>query len=81
MQIRKQKSLLKDSSGAVTVDFVVITAALIVLSVGALAAVRGGLDNSTDNVRRCMTIQGNLMDRDLDYKTKLARTQRRCARL
>ena len=34
----------RDESGAVTVDWVVLTAAVVILAIGAIASLEGGLD-------------------------------------
>ena len=41
--LAKARAYLRDDSGAVTVDWVVLTAAVVILSVGAIAAIDGGL--------------------------------------
>jgi len=47
--IRLIKTFNKDESGAVTVDWVVLTAAIVGLGIAVLAAVSGGVGNlSTD---------------------------------
>ena len=40
----------KDEDGAVTVDWVVLTAAIVGLGIAVLASVRGGVETQTDNI-------------------------------
>ncbi|MFT4794951.1 MAG: Flp pilus assembly pilin Flp [Paracoccaceae bacterium] len=39
------RTAIADKSGAVTVDWVVLTAAVVVLSIGAISALDGGIDS------------------------------------
>jgi Flp pilus assembly pilin Flp len=39
----KLRAALRNESGAVTVDWVVLTAAVVILSIGAIAALDGGI--------------------------------------
>lgn len=48
--LAKARSYLRDDSGAVTVDWVVLTAAVVILSVGAIAAIDGGLGGLIDGI-------------------------------
>lgn len=41
--IRNVRAYIRDDSGAVTVDWVVLTAAVVILSIGAIAAVDTGI--------------------------------------
>lgn len=43
--LAKARAYLSDDSGAVTVDWVVLTAAVVILSVGAIAALDTGLSS------------------------------------
>jgi len=81
VRIKLRKAFAEDELGAVTIDFVVITAALLVLAVGGLSIVREGTSDSAGNVDRCMRIQGNLLSKDITYKKKLKRMANRCGRL
>lgn len=46
-----------DESGAVTVDWVVLTAAIVGLGVAVLATVRGGMETISDNISEALTDQ------------------------
>ena len=46
------KRLLKNQSGAVTVDWVVLAGALVLLSGGVVAAVRTSLENSSSTLNQ-----------------------------
>ena len=40
----KARRVISDESGAVTVDWVVLTAAVVILSIGAITSLSGGVD-------------------------------------
>ncbi|WP_339947741.1 pilus assembly protein [uncultured Albimonas sp.] len=40
----KARRVISDESGAVTVDWVVLTAAVVILSIGAITTLSGGVD-------------------------------------
>ncbi|NOX72627.1 MAG: pilus assembly protein [Alphaproteobacteria bacterium] len=44
------KNFLNDESGAVTVDWVVLTAAIVGLGIAVLAAVSNGMDNLSSDI-------------------------------
>ena len=44
------KTFHADESGAVTVDWVVLTAALVGLGLAVMGVVRGGIENLTDDI-------------------------------
>jgi len=44
------KNFLNDESGAVTVDWVVLTAAIVGLGIAVLAAVSDGVENLSDDI-------------------------------
>ncbi|PTW50786.1 Flp family type IVb pilin [Rhodovulum kholense] len=44
------KTFAKDESGAVTVDWVVLTAAIVGLGIAVLGTVRGGVNSLGDNI-------------------------------
>ena len=76
----------RDECGAVTVDWVVLTAALIGLSIAILTSVSQGATELSDDVKRCMRITGNqvLRDQSTDSRSwewRMARAQRNCGRL
>ena len=43
-KLRSARRLVRDESGAVTVDWVVLTAAVVILSIGAISALDGGIE-------------------------------------
>ncbi len=76
----------RSQDGAVTVDWVVLTAAIVGLSAAVLSQVAEGAETASDKVARCMRITGNqvLRDQSTDnrsYEWRLARAQRNCGRL
>jgi len=80
--IRALRRFKSDTSGAVTVDFVVLTAAVVSLGVAAGAAISSGAETSTAKSEKCMTIVGKVaMKEHLTAKQKQRRIQRRCAKL
>lgn len=48
----------KDDSGAVTVDWVVLTAAIVGLGIAVLAAVSDGVENLSDDIDAQLSTQG-----------------------
>ena len=80
--LRMLRRFKSDTSGAVTVDFVVLTAAVVSLGVAAGAAISSGAETSTAKSEKCMTIVGKVaMKEHLTAKQKQRRIQRRCAKL
>lgn len=71
----------RDIRGAITIDFVVITAALLLFAGAVLMQVKEGADESSKDVKKCMKIQGKLLSKDISYKKRLKRTQKRCGKL
>lgn len=72
--------------GAVTVDWVVLTAAIVGLSIAVLSQVAVGATTAGDKMEDCARIIGNQMVRDHNanrrsYEWRLARAQRNCGRL
>mgnify|MGYP005841567487 CR=1 FL=1 len=49
------KNFHADESGAVTVDWVVLTAAVVGLAVAAVAAVKGGVDSLASDIKTGVT--------------------------
>lgn len=49
--LSKLKGLARDDSGAVTVDWVVLTAAIVVVGVAVVTTISPGLTNASDNIR------------------------------
>jgi hypothetical protein len=71
-----------DTSGAVTVDFVVLTAAIVSIGVMAGSAISTGAESSTAKTEKCLTIVGKLAFKaNLSAKQKQRRIERRCGRL
>lgn len=52
--LRKSRSFATDEDGAVTVDWVVLTAGAIVLSVAAMIGMKGSMTSVGDAVRRSL---------------------------
>lgn len=74
-------SFLRSESGATTVDWVVLSAALIGLGLAALAQVGGGVEDVSSDVRDCMKIQGTILDAELPYHRRLEITSKICGTL
>ena len=75
-----------DTSGAVTVDWVVLTAAIVGLAAAVLTHIGEGAKEISADVERCTRIIGNqtLRDQATDNRSwewRLARAQRNCGRL
>ena len=49
--LSKLKQLRHDDSGAVTVDWVVLTAAIVVLGIGVVSVISPGLTAGSDSIR------------------------------
>ena len=54
---KRSASFLRAEDGAVTVDWIVLTAAIVGLGVAALAAVKGGMRNITDRINSQLSSQ------------------------
>ena len=52
------KTFLADESGAVTVDWVVLTAAIVGLGIAVMASVSGGLEDLSGDIEDQLTGQG-----------------------
>lgn len=75
-----------DTSGAITVDWVVLTAAIVGLAIAILTNVASSTVALSDKAERCTRIIGNqvLRDQAADHRSwewRLARAQRNCGRL
>ncbi|MDB4214058.1 hypothetical protein N9741_04275 [Octadecabacter sp.] len=69
-----------DECGAVTVDWVVLTAGIVGLSIAVLASVGRSAADSGDDVALCQKRMGNIMARDhRTYQQNMRAVQRRCA--
>lgn len=70
-------------SGAVTVDWVVLTAAMLGLAIVALNAAGGGVADASTDVKKCLKRQKNvLLKKDgWDYDKRMRVAARRCGRL
>ncbi|MGR3434652.1 MAG: hypothetical protein ACU0CO_07170 [Shimia sp.] len=53
-----------DQSGAMTVDWVVLTAALVGLGVAVFGTVSGGVDVQAKRIERCLSVYGHVMTQD-----------------
>jgi len=72
--------------GAVTVDWIVLTAAIVGLGLAVLTSVALGAETASAKLERCSRIVGNQLLRDQStdtrsYEWRLARAQRNCGRL
>lgn len=56
--INALKSFANDESGAVTVDWVVLTAAIVGLGIAVMASVSGGLQDISGDIETQLTDQG-----------------------
>jgi len=72
---------VQDRSGAVTVDFVILVAAGIGLAFTLASSIAYATRDASNDVARCVKIQKNITKRDIPYKTKLKRMNRRCGRI
>ncbi|MEM9349920.1 MAG: hypothetical protein AAGA47_06640 [Pseudomonadota bacterium] len=73
----------RDDSGAVTVDWVVLTAALVALGLAIATSVGSGTSNHADGLGKCATGMGKRLSRDLDrdnltYERRLKRLSNAC---
>lgn len=76
----------RSEDGAVTVDWVVLTAAIVGLSVAILSQVAVGTTTASEKMEDCARIIGNQLVRDHNanrrsYGWRLERAQRNCGRL
>jgi len=55
MKLFKLKTFAKDESGAVTVDWVVLTAALVGIAVTLISTVRGGITSASSDIKDELT--------------------------
>ncbi|MCB1367650.1 MAG: hypothetical protein KDK00_07800 [Rhodobacteraceae bacterium] len=73
---------VEDENAAVSVDFVVLVAAIAGIGIAAVATTWNGVEAQSDKFNDCMAIHKKLHNKDnLDYQTRLKRIQRQCARL
>ncbi|EPX81334.1 hypothetical protein [Litoreibacter arenae] len=74
---------LRNTSGSAVVDWVVLTAAIAGVGVAVASVVNPGVDNASNDIKRCMKIQGKMWTNDNgdDYARRLARMKRRCGNL
>ena len=78
---RNASRFWQDETGAITVDYVVLTAAAVVMATTVVVMIGGSAKEASADVRKCMRIQGNLMQKDIPYEKQLRRIQRRCSRI
>ena len=76
----------KDTYGAVTVDWIVLTSAIVGLGVAVMIGVGAGAKEISGDIRTCITIAGNRMitqhDGTMDdYTRELGVAARNCNRL
>lgn len=73
---------LRDTSGAVAVDFVVICALVVGLGVGVSMSVADGAGTLADKSETCLKrVSRQMVREDIDYTTQLTKMARRCGRL
>jgi len=75
------RRMLAADDGATTVEFVVVVALVIGLSLGTFAIVGSGVSDGADRMEKCLNIQGKLHDKDLSHDKALKRIARRCGRV
>lgn len=73
--------LLRSEAGAVSVDWIVLTAATVMLSVAVLSQVSGGTQELSADLRKCLKIQAKLVAKDIPYERQQKRIIRRCSKL
>lgn len=57
MKLFKMKNFAKDESGAVTVDWVVLTAAIVGIAIAVVAVIKGGVDATATEIADALTSQ------------------------
>lgn len=74
---------IRDTRGTVVIDWVILTAAIIGVTIAVTTVTSAGLQNSSRDIKRCMKIQGKMWTKDngATYKKRLKRIKRRCAKL
>jgi len=71
-----------DTSGATTVEFVVLTAAIIGLGIAVATSIGAGATEASGDTKTCLRSLGNKVTNDnLSYQVALRRAARRCQRL
>jgi len=75
------RRLLRSETGAVSVDWLVLTAAIVMLAFAVVSQVSGGTQELSGNVRKCVRIQAKLVAKDIPYEKQLKRIARRCSKL
>jgi len=70
-----------DQNAAVTVDWVVLVAAAIVLGAVAISTVGSATMTNSGVTAKCLKIQGKLISKDISYEKQLKRMRKRCGRL
>ncbi|MDJ0825174.1 MAG: hypothetical protein QNJ16_06705 [Rhodobacter sp.] len=73
----------RGEAGAVTVDWVVLTAAMLSLAIVAINTAAGGVDNASTDVKKCLKRQANVLlkKESWDYDRRMRVAARRCGRL
>jgi hypothetical protein len=75
----------KDTSGAITVDWVVLTAAIVGLAVAVIGTIVKGTEDLSADASRCLKITGNQLFNskrvERSHEWRMARAQRNCGRL
>ena len=71
----------RDDDGAITVDFVVLTAALVSLAIAVAQPIGETAEGEAVAMKKCMRVLGNQMaNENRSLTQKFRKTQRRCAK-
>ena len=80
--IKKIIGFRDDTSGATTVEFVVLTAAVIGLGIAVASSIGAGAAEASADAQKCLNNIGRKVTNDnLSYTVALRRAARRCGRL
>lgn len=71
----------RSESGAVTVDFVVLMAAVVGLGTAVALTVGAGTTTQAEKMEKCLNIQSRIHQKDIAYSKVLKRIARRCKKL
>lgn len=78
----KLRRFKRDENGAVTVDWVLLTGALVALGMSVMFQVGSGAEEQAQKTNRCMKITRNQLfnDNGKTHQERMARAQRNCGR-
>lgn len=78
----RRPEFVDDESASVTVDFVVLVAAIAGIGIAVVATVSNGVESQSTKFNDCVAIQKKLHNRkNIDYKTRMKRIRKQCGRL